>query len=148
MQVMKSYHDLCKEIEVIEIHCDQLEREVTRIFKLMYTPPKGYSTSNMDGMPRTGRDDTTFDRLYLQMIHAESELNAMREILTDKRLAKRRIEERINEFEGLEYKVAYKRDIEGKSLEMIAHELGYSYDHIARISSGIGKRFIKQKRPS
>jgi DNA-directed RNA polymerase specialized sigma24 family protein len=48
---------------------------------------------------------------------------------------KEQIRKNIEKMDGLDKKVAYKRDIEGKSLLEIADELGYSYDYIKNVSS-------------
>ena len=45
------------------------------------------------------------------------------------------MKEKIKKLEGIDYKVVYLRDIEGKSLVEIADELGYSYDYIKEISA-------------
>lgn len=54
---------------------------------------------------------------------------------------KRQIDRLLRQFEGLEMKVAYMRDIERKPLLQIADEIGYSLDWIKKISSRI-KRVI------
>ncbi|GAF22375.1 hypothetical protein JCM19047_2120 [Bacillus sp. JCM 19047] len=46
----------------------------------------------------------------------------------------------LNKLEGLEYKVAYKKWIENKSLIQISHELNFSLDHIKKVSARIGKK--------
>ncbi|MNI86465.1 hypothetical protein D3C73_1435630 [compost metagenome] len=47
------------------------------------------------------------------------------------------MENNLNKFEGLEYQVAYMRDIQGLPLYKIAEQLGYSYDWIRKVSSRI-----------
>lgn len=56
-----------------------------------------------------------------------------------KESTRKQIDRLLRQFQGLEMQVAYKRDVEGKSLLAIATELGYSYDHIRRVSSRIKK---------
>jgi DNA-directed RNA polymerase specialized sigma24 family protein len=51
------------------------------------------------------------------------------------------IENRINDFEGLEYRVAYLLIIEKISLREIAEIIGYSYGYVKNISSRMKKTF-------
>jgi hypothetical protein len=60
-------------------------------------------------------------------------------MLEHKQLTKRSIEQKMNEFDGLEYQVAYRRDVLRQSLDKIADDLGYSYNWIAKISSRAGR---------
>lgn len=136
---MNIYHDLCLEIEAYEYRCEQLEKETTQIFNLMNRGPKNKLTASYSGMPSGNSDDTTLDKLYIQMLRVEEQLNTMRGILTDKKQAKKDIENSMSGFLTLEYKVAYKRDIEGKSIGHISDELGFSYSYISKVSSRIGK---------
>jgi hypothetical protein len=58
------------------------------------------------------------------------------------------MEQRIAEFEGLEQKVAYMRDVLGMTLSEIAADLGYSYIWIKKISSRTKKLHTKRIRTS
>lgn len=64
-------------------------------------------------------------------------------LLEEKESTRKEIEQRMNEFEGLEYKVAYMRNAKGMTLPEIAADLGYSYDWIKRISMRIRKQYTK-----
>lgn len=44
-----------------------------------------------------------------------------------------KIERRLKRLTGLEYKVAYLKEVEGLTLKEIAEELNYSYQHIRRV---------------
>jgi len=44
-----------------------------------------------------------------------------------------KIERRLKKLTGLEYKVAYLKEVEGLTLKEIAEELNYSYQHIRRV---------------
>lgn len=136
---MNIYHDLCLEIEAYEYRCEQLEKETTHIFNLMNRGPKTKLVASYSGMPNGNSDDTTLDKLYDRIQEVERRLNAERDILTDKKQAKQKIEGTMSEFNTLEGKVAYKRDIEGKSIGHISDELGFSYSYISKVSSRIGK---------
>lgn len=56
-----------------------------------------------------------------------------------KKATRSQIDRLLKQFEGLEMRVAYMRDIERKPLQQIADELGYSHDWIKKISSKIRK---------
>jgi len=49
-----------------------------------------------------------------------------------------KIDETLQQLEGLHYKVAYMREVEKKSLQEIADELNYEYSYIRKISMKIG----------
>ncbi|MEK4091707.1 hypothetical protein [Viridibacillus sp. FSL H8-0110] len=48
----------------------------------------------------------------------------------------------INTFGGLEYKILYKKYVEGKTLETIAYELGYTSGYIYNKHAQIGKMMV------
>lgn len=57
--------------------------------------------------------------------------------LMEKKKARKHIEHKLSGMDSLEYKVAYMRIVEGKSLKEIAEELEYSIDWIKRISAKV-----------
>lgn len=67
-------------------------------------------------------------RIDKQIAAAENIINNL-----DRRIEK--IENTLQELQGLDYKVVYLRDIELMTLLEIAEELGYSETHIKRISA-------------
>ena len=46
----------------------------------------------------------------------------------------------MSEFEGVEYRVAYLRDVKGMTLPEVAAELNYSYDWIKRLSARTSRK--------
>ena len=56
-------------------------------------------------------------------------------ILEDKEQTLKETIERLKKLEGLEYKIEYKKNIEGKSLKEIAEELNYNYCYVRRVYS-------------
>lgn len=140
--VVKSYSDLLKEIEVYQILVNQLESEHAKLFKLIYTPPKGYVTATIDGMPKGSSNHASMDRVLEQMKIVEQELNVYRDILTDKRHAKREIDTYIEGLEGIEHKVAYGRFVEGKTLIEIADETNMSLSWIEKVSAELKRKSL------
>lgn len=130
----ESYHDLLKEIDVLEVRLSDLEWEYKFLYKACFNGNK-----------------KPFMRLHL-LIERMNEICNLVEMYTtireEKEKTKRQMEERMSEFEGIDYKVAYMRDIEYKSLMEISMELGYSYHWIAKISSRIGKNTAKRVQES
>lgn len=79
----------------------------------------------------------TLDRIVDRLNKIDDNIKPLEDMANIKKNAKNQIEKVMSEFEGLEYKVAYLRDIKGLPLDAIADELGYSYDWIRKISSRI-----------
>ena len=70
------------------------------------------------------------------MLHKiESHIYLHKEAIANMEKSKKKIEEEIKKLEGLDKKVVYMRDIEGKTLKEIADELGYSEIYIKKISA-------------
>ena len=117
MLLISTYQDLLTEIEVYEERLKDLEREQYAIDRLVKS--------------------NTID--YYNQLERQLDLNnkyaITQSILEDKKETQRQMLEKIQQLEGLEYKIAYKRFIEGKTLNEIAGELGYSYDYIRELSS-------------
>mgnify|MGYP001248578488 FL=1 len=117
MLLIATYEDLLTEIEVYEERLKDLEREQYAIDRLVKS--------------------NTID--YYNQLERQMDLNnkyaITQSILEDKKETQRQMLEKIQQLEGLEYKIAYKRFIEGKTLNEIAGELGYSYDYIRELSS-------------
>ena len=117
MLLISTYQDLLTEIEVYEERLKDLEREQYAIDRLVKS--------------------NTID--YYNQLERQMDLNnkyaITQSILEDKKETQRQMLEKIQQLEGLEYKIAYKRFIEGKTLNEIAGELGYSYDYIRELSS-------------
>lgn len=146
--VTAPYKDLCKEIESLELRISDLEKERKYYTKLMgWNAPKGLNSQSFDNERVTGdRAHMTLDRVIDRLNKIDEQLSVLDEILRVKQDAKRKIEKIMGEFEGLEYKVAYMRDVQGKPLDKIAEELGYSYDWIRKISSRVKKAQRRHKK--
>jgi len=135
MDRLKSYRDLCKEIELWEIRLWDLEGERRLLMKQMMNPPQVKLCANYSGMPGAGARIIDLPKAWTQMQDIEQRIGECKDVLSLKRETKRRMEKVLSEFESLEYRVAYMRDVEQKPLYKIAEEMGYSYDWIRRISS-------------
>ena len=126
VDVLLSYKELCQEIEYFELLLSETEREWSHNRKVLIgTPGKG------SALP--------IDRMAENMDLIRDRHDKYEGLLEIKRRLKDRAEDIISSFDGIEYKVAYKRFVEKKKLEEIAEELHYSVDGIKKISSRITK---------
>ena len=130
-----TYNDLCKEIEILELRASDLEFQMNMARKVCF---RGYISDQYSRIP--------LDKALTSYDDIKDELLGVVAILEHKQQTKRQIEQKLGEFEGLEYQVAYKRDIQGKPLDVIADELGYSYNWILKVSSRVKR--AKMKIPS
>lgn len=136
MDVVKSYKDLCEEIEIWKERLKTYEIQLKTIIKLAKLDGPSditaidYSKPYVDGTKQIGFEEA------LQMLHKiENHIYLHKQAIENMERYKKRIKERIKNLEGIDYKVVYMRDIEGKSLKEIAEALGYSYDYIKEISA-------------
>ncbi|MFI8712021.1 hypothetical protein [Brevibacillus brevis] len=121
MEPIQSYQDICKEIDIFEIRIKDLEREYQFWYHACFHSTRQLSSS--------------LDICLKRMEAICDQVEAYSRVLEEKEKTRKAIEERLSEFDGLEYKVRYMRDVEGKTLAEIAAELGYSYDWIRKIGS-------------
>lgn len=143
MQAIQSYHDLCKEIEVLELRADSLEEEASMIRKKMHASPPIRLVASYDGMPKSQTDREPLDVLWKRHAKIQEALSELYDIIEMKCRYKMKMEKRMGEFEGLEYKVAYMRDVKNMPLFQIAQELDYSYEWIRKVSAR-----VKRIRPT
>jgi DNA-directed RNA polymerase specialized sigma subunit len=116
MLLISTYQDLLIEIDVYESRLEDLQREDYALRRIEYN-----------------RIDL---ETYVNRKHKlNNEAAIIQAILEDKKETQKAILEKLSKLEGLEYKIAYKRFVEGKTLNEIAEELGYSYQYMKEISS-------------
>lgn len=143
MTITKSYHDLCREIEIIELRIDDLKEEY-RFYMRMFSQGPGEVKAT-----RYDRDLVTSSKPYMDPEEAYqrcAEINAMLieldELLTKKLETKAEMEKKMSDFETLEGKINYLFHIKNMRLYEIAEELGYSYSWIRKVKS----RYDKEQR--
>lgn len=141
MYFTESYNDLLAEIDMLEIRIKDMERERDFLRKSMYA-----NAPKFKGVVDYSKEQTTggllpmsLDKIVDRLMKIDYSLEMHYEITKVKKDAKKKIDESLNELEGLEYKVAYLRDVKKMRLHEIASELGYSEDHIRRVSSKVKK---------
>jgi phosphate uptake regulator len=122
---LKMYHDLCGEIDCLYLRIHQLEIERKYYWKM--------------GV----RAIIKFDRALEEIYKIDDVLRPLFNVLDDKEYCKKRLETKISELDGVDYKVAVLQ-MQGKSLLEISHELGYSYDWIRRIGARVSNRIYRK----
>lgn len=136
MELMKNYSDLLIEIECIklQIRLTRREYEYWSGIKMMDKNEAGIPLAGA-GVYKTKTRIDQMDRIAKSLEDLNNRLEAHEE-------TKAKLEELFDQFEGLEYKVAYKRYVEIKSLQQIADELGYSLSHIEKVSSRMKQKAV------
>lgn len=136
MDTIKSYKDLCREIEIWKTRVEAYKAEIKALKKLakVYGPGdvKGidYSQPKVQNTNQIG-----FEEFIIRLQKLENHIYIHEEAIGNMIKAKEKIEEHLENLEGIDQKVVYMRDIEGKKLMDIAEQLGYSYDYIKEISA-------------
>ena len=134
--IYTSFKDLCIEIEIVEASVRQYERnkEALQQQANMGGPSKvkGIDYSQPAVVESSPLDYAT----YLQQLQKiESHLVLHRDRLKRLNREKKTRERKLESMEGLHYRVAYLREIKGKTLKEISEELDYSYDYIRQVSA-------------
>lgn len=116
MQWQTEYFDLCDEIEIIQYRVKDLQKQMEIAHYECYT----------HHMP--------LDKSLNLYDNARERLNALMLVLDSKKTTKRLMEKTMEQFKGVAYQIAYRRDIKRQSLKEIADDLGYSYGWVRQIS--------------
>ena len=136
MDVVKSYKDLCTEIEIWKERVKAYKAEIKALKKLA----KAYGPSEVKGIDYSqlkvqNANQIGFEEFLERLYKLENHIYIHEEAINNMIKAKLKIEEYLKKLEGLDKKVVYMRDIEGKTLKEIADELGYSEIYIKKISA-------------
>lgn len=139
MYCIDSYKDLCTEIEIAKSRIEGLEEQKKILLKLMENnKPKDIAPIDYSGMPHGSKNFMSFDRIWDSLQHIENMLYIETEILQGMEKTKGKIEGKLSDLQGLQYKVAFMHKLGGKSLQDIAEELGYSYQYIKEVNAKNG----------
>jgi hypothetical protein len=132
LEIFETYNDILLEIEVIQEQIKLTENGLRYWFGIKLNPE--YRTAGIPfGAPGTHRFGA-----MAGLIQAEKSidaLNKLNERLEQLEKAKKRIDQITSQFDGLEYKIAYSRYVEGKTLKESAEDLDKSYDYIREVMS-------------
>lgn len=130
------------QIQKLEIKIRQLKRERDEIASVI-----GLSGSSLDGerVSRSAKNEAPFVRLVEKINEIENKLSTLLNNYVDK---KNEIISQIHAMENENYmNLLYKKYVEGKRLNVIADEMGYSYRQVNRIHGyallKFGNAFLK-----
>jgi len=140
MYCIDSYQDLISEIEMSKARIEGFEKQRDILVSLMYTnAPGGVGGINYDGMPKGSRNYMSLDRIVERVEKIDSTLYIETSLLENMQNTKKQLEDKIKDLKGIKYKVAYRREIEGKTYKEIAADLNMSEDRIKHIGAEIKK---------
>ena len=140
----QSYNEICIEIKTLEERIADLRDERKLILKRMYdNSPKGvgvvdYSAERVTG----GQVAMPLDQVVYRLNEIDKKIDQFVSFLEIKRDVRDRIDKIIQSSEDLDMRVVYMRDYKRLPLKLIANNLGYSYEHVRRISSRNSKKSI------
>ena len=129
MKIMTSYNDLLRKISILEDQLELTEAELNYWFgngDIVFGT--GVGTAKFGMMAAIDNVDTLHKRKH----KISKMIDFYKEIEEEMRTS-------IDSLEGLPYKVARMRFIEGMSYQRIAKDLGYSYGYIRNVASGYDK---------
>ena len=137
MNAIKSYKDLCSEIEIWKERLKTYETQIEAIRKLArldgpqdikaidYTQPLGGTNISQIG----------FEEALDMLAKIQNHIYLHQRAIKDMEKSKKKIEDSIEKLEGIDKRVIYLRDIEGIGLTDIAQKLNYSEIYIKKISA-------------
>lgn len=125
------YHDLCAEIDILEVRIKDLEAE----YKFWYQ--SSFSSKRNRAFP--------LDICLNRMKEICDQVEAYSILLEEKEKARKEMEQRMAEIESIEGKVAYMRDVQGMTLAEIAAHLNFSYSWIKKLSMRTSTKGTKKE---
>ncbi|OEC02124.1 hypothetical protein GY31_09245 [Lysinibacillus sphaericus] len=132
MEIMKNYADLLRIIDIVKAEIEMLE--VDKEYWLGKNEQLPFASIGADKFGLDVASQRT-DRLNGRIASLETKLEHYQAI-------EKEIRENVEKLEGLEYKIAKLRFIDGMTYQEIADELGYTHDHIRRVASKSKKKEV------
>jgi DNA repair exonuclease SbcCD ATPase subunit len=138
LNFIQSYKDLVNLIEQHKGIIKVAEEEIRYLEKQLHaTEPHKLTGMNMGGQPKGNLSPISIDRCVEGIQRCKHLIEIEQEQIRKLEDKKEEIESKLSELEGLYFKVAVMRDIEGKNLKQIADELGYTEGYIKNISAAL-----------
>lgn len=138
LSFIQSYKDLVNLIEQHKAIIAGAEQEIEYLIDQMHaTEPHIPSGMLIDGQPKGNLSPLSMDRCVEGIQRCQHLIEIEEAQIQKLEEKKAEIEGKLNELEGLYFKVAVMRDIEGKSLKQIADVLGYTEGYIKNISAAL-----------
>ena len=137
MYVMTSYNDLLNEIDLVKIRMEYINEQRELLVKLMYVnAPQEIQGMAYSDMPKgSGKNAMSLDRIIDGISRLDNITYIENRILQGMQVAANKIDTKIRQLEGIQYKVAYLHQIKGLTLEEVADELKYSHNYIRIVNA-------------
>jgi len=136
-----SNNDMLKEIDLIKIRLGCYNTQKTLLLELMYaftSPVRELKGMVYSDMP-SGGQQTDYSVYIEGMRILETKIEIENRILNNMLETIRKLDDKMKEFKGLDYKVAYLIQSKGFTVQEVADELGYSFTYIQNISAKVNK---------
>ena len=138
--IARSYKDLCKEIQLLEMRVNELKEEYRFYSRFLDKKPAGIRTSSVaEEKVQSSHPYMSAEEAYRRCAEINNLLIQYDEIITNKLKAKEEMEKGMSELETLEGKINYMFHVKNMKLYEIADELGYSYEWIRHVKSRYDK---------
>lgn len=137
MYSVESFKDLLNEIEIANIRIKGLIEQRKSLMKLVNKPPSGFKSIDYSGMPKGSNNSMPMDRIIELIATIDDKLTIEYLFLNNLHNTYSDILNKINKFQGIKYKIAYKRVIENKTYKEIADELNMNESYVRRIGAKI-----------
>lgn len=130
MEIMKNYADLLRIIDICKAEIEMLGVD------------KEYWLGKNELLPffSTGAEKYGLDIASQRTDRLNDRIASLEKKLKHYKTIEKEIRENVEKLEGLEYKIAKLRFIDGMTYQEIADELGYTHDHIRRVASKSKKK--------
>lgn len=135
-EIIKSYQELCDEIEIWKSRVKAYEAEIRALYQLgnIYGPSGvtgiDYSKDRVQGGTHIG-----FDTFLMRLYEIEAKISVQEKAIKEMIEAKDNIERKLDTMTGIDHQVVYLRDIKCMKLQEIADELHFSIDYIKKVSA-------------
>lgn len=135
LDFIENYHDLQKQIDIHKMIVENLIRDKKYYeHQLEMNTPHDISAMTMSDMPHGNLSPISIDRAVIAIQHIDSRLELEYKTLKALYSTQSDIKRKLNELEGIYFKVAVMHRVDHKSMQEIADELGYSTGYIKNIS--------------
>ncbi|MFZ5352756.1 MAG: hypothetical protein ACOZCL_08535 [Bacillota bacterium] len=134
--LISSYKDLEEQIKIHEKFVEIAQVNLSYYIGLLEKDaPRELVAITYDSISGSNGNAMTLDRIIKYINRYESMLEVENKIINVLWAKQQQIIECVNRCTGLEFKVVFKRDLQGMSLQEIADELGYDIGYIKNVSS-------------
>lgn len=129
MEMMKDYADLVRIISILKNRIELVDNDLMYWLGENEDHPLWSEGARVYGLDTAAQRS---DRIHKRRDDLEKQLEFYEEI-------RQEIETKVNELEGIQYRIAKLRFIEGYNYREIAEKLGYSYSYVRNVAARCDK---------